>query len=93
MLTLTAKDLKREAAHALHTVGTGGAAAAAGAIAGHTLCANSRSAFMPLGVAAGGAFVAMKTRGQFLPYAGVGIAVGAVWSLFDKTPPGRRGGW
>lgn len=92
MLTLTAKDLRAEATHAAKTVGVGGAAAAAGAIAGRAITQGSRSLMVPIGVAAGGAFMAMKTRGRFLPYAGVGIAVGSIWSLFDRSASGR-GGW
>ncbi len=92
MLTLTAKDLKAEATHAAKTVGVGGAAAAAGAIAGRAIASSSRSYVLPLGVTAGGAFVAMKTKGRFLPYAGVGLAIGGLWSLFDRAAPGR-GGW
>jgi ApbE superfamily uncharacterized protein (UPF0280 family) len=94
MLTLTSKDLKREAVHAAKTVGVGGGAAAAGAIAARALTAGSRSYFVPLAVTAGGAFVAIKARGPVIPYIGVGAAVGGLWSLFDRSAsPFSRGGW
>jgi hypothetical protein len=83
MLTLTAKDLRREATQAARTVGVGGAAAAVGTIAGRAIGSSSRSTFIPLAVSAGGAFMAIKGKGDLLRYGGVGLCLGGIWSLFD----------
>jgi hypothetical protein len=87
-LELTAKDLRREAARAAHDVGTGGAMAAAGTMAGYIVGRGARSAVLPIAVGAGGVFAATKSKSRMVRCGGVGLALGSLWSLFERSMPG-----
>lgn len=82
-LTLTSKDIKRDIAQLAHGAGMAGASASVGTIAGLAIGKSSRSKVLPFVMLAGGGALALKGRGKMLPYAGVGLAIGSMWSLLQ----------
>jgi hypothetical protein len=92
-LKLTSADLRRDA-HALarETVTPAGAAAAT-ALMSHTVVTNLdgvKRAVVGLGAFGGGLWLAARGKGRYLPYVGVGAALGAAWSVLDKREERRR---
>jgi hypothetical protein len=90
---LTAADLRRDARSVAKETVTPAGAAAATALLSHTIVTNldgAKRAAVGLGAFGGGLWLAARARGQFMPYVGVGAALGAAWSLFDKRDERRR---
>jgi hypothetical protein len=93
MLKLTAADLRRDANSVARETVTPAGAAAATALMSHTIVTNldgAKRAVVGFGAFGGGLWLAARGTGRFTPYVGVGAALGAAWSLFDKRDERRR---
>jgi hypothetical protein len=87
MLTITSRDLTRDARRIMHDAGIPATAAATAALASCTVAksvSGARAAFVDTGLIAGGAIMAAKGKGKVVPYAGVGIVFGVVWGILSK---------
>jgi hypothetical protein len=92
-LHLTAEGLRRDAKSVSREVVTPAGAAAATALMSHTIVTNlegAKRAVVGLGAFGGGVWLAARGKGTYMPYVGVGAALGAAWSLFDKREEHRR---
>ena len=92
-LKLTSAELRRDARTVAHETVTPAGAAAATALMSHTIVTNLdgvKRAVVGLGAFGGGLWFAARGKGRFMPYVGVGAALGAAWSIFDKRDERRR---
>jgi len=93
-LHLTAEGLRRDARAVTREAVTPAGAAAATALLSHSIMTEldgTRRVVVGLGTVGGGLWLASRGRGSFTTSVGMGAALGAVWSLFDKRE--RRGRW
>lgn len=84
MLTLTAKDIKRDASHVAKGIGVPAAAASLASLTSYevtTRLSGVHRVVVSGALLAGGAYAAAKGKGKVLPWAGLGAAVGAVWGF------------
>jgi hypothetical protein len=92
-LHLTAEGLRRDAGAVTKEIVTPAGAAAASALMSHTIVTNldgTKRAVVWLGAFGGGLALAARNKGRYMPYVGIGAALGAVWSIFDKRDERRR---
>ena len=83
-LALTAAGLRRDAARVAGGVGIPAASAGAASIASHEVVRRmkgTRKVIVGGLLIGGGALVAAKATGRVLPYAGIGAALGSIWSF------------
>lgn len=91
-LHLTAEGLRRDASRVKTEALTPAGAAAATALMSHSIVNSldgAKRSVVGLGIAAGGAYLAARGTGKWLPYMGVGAALGTVWAVFDKRDDRR----
>lgn len=84
---LTASGLRKQATEVMHGIGTPAASASAGTFVGYALskrATGSGRLLMGAACVGGGAVMAVKGKGRIVPYAGVGLGLGALFGLLER---------
>lgn len=86
-LTLNSRQLAHDAKNIMRETVTPAGVAAASGLMSHSVMTGlqgGRRVVVGAGLVGGGLFLGARGKGKYLPYAGIGAAMGAVWSMFDS---------